>query len=89
MFTADAIIDAVQTSKKTFINTFVTNETTKDTLVKFVDAQAEYTRKAAKVGLDTVTALTSEAVKQAEGFAKFDWVKATQSVLDTFKTKTK
>lgn len=89
MFTADAIIDAVQTGKKTFINTFVTNEATKETLVKFVDAQAEYTRKATKVGLDTVTALTSEAVKQAQEATKFDFNKAYASIADAFKTAKK
>lgn len=75
MFTADALIDTVQTGKKTFVNTFVQNETVKKTLVEFIDAQAEYTKKAAKVGLDTVTNLTSEAVKSFQDAAKFDYVK--------------
>jgi hypothetical protein len=76
MFTADAIIDAVQTGKKTIVNTFVTNETAKESMIKFIDAQADYTKRAAKVGMDTVTTLTSEAVKQVEAVAKFDYVKA-------------
>jgi len=38
MFTADAIIDTVQTGKKTFVNTFVTNEATKEAMIKFIDA---------------------------------------------------
>jgi hypothetical protein len=88
MFTADAIIDAVQTGKKTFVNTFVTNETAKTAMVNFIDAQAEYTKKAAKVGMDTATTLTSEMVKQAEAVAKFDYVKATKDVLDAFTPKT-
>ena len=45
MFTADAIIDTVQTGKKTFVNTFVTNETAKESMIKFIDAQADYTKK--------------------------------------------
>jgi hypothetical protein len=88
MFTADAIIDAVQTGKKTFVNTFVTNETAKESMIKFIDAQADYTKKAAKVGMDTAATLTSEAVKQVEAVAKFDYVKATKDVLDTFTPKT-
>jgi len=88
MFTADAIIDTVQTGKKTFVNTFVTNETAKESMIKFIDAQADYTKKAAKVGMDTATTLTSEAVKQVEAVAKFDYVKATKDVLDTFTPKT-
>ena len=89
MFTADAIIDSVQTGKKTLVNTFVTNETIKESMIKFIDTQSDYTKKAAKVGLDTFTTVTSEAMKQAEAFAKFDWIKATQSTLDAIKPKTK
>lgn len=88
MFTADAIIDTVQTGKKTFVNTFVTNETVKEAMVKFIDAQADYTKKAAKVGMDTATTLTSEAVKQVEAMAKFDYVKATQDFLEAFQPAT-
>ena len=88
MFTADAIIDTVQTGKKTFVNTFVTNETVKESMIKFIDAQADYTKKAAKVGLDTVTTLTSEAVKQAEAVVKYDYVKAGQDFFKAFQPAT-
>ena len=85
MFTADAIIDSVQTGKKTFVNTFVTNDTIKDSMIKFIDSQAEYTKKAAKVGMDTFTTLSSEAVKQVQEASKFDFTKA----YETFTTATK
>jgi hypothetical protein len=88
MFTTDAIIDSVQTGKKTFVNTFVTNEATKEAMIKFIDAQADYTKKAAKVGTDTVTTLASEAVKVAQEAAKFDWFKATQDMFAAFTPKT-
>ena len=88
MFTADAIIDTVQTGKKTFVNTFVSNEAVKESMVKFIDAQAEYTKKAAKVGMDTFTTLSSEAVKQAEAAAKFDYVKAGQEFFKSFQPTT-
>jgi hypothetical protein len=88
MFTADAIIDTVQTGKKTFVNTFVTNETAKESMIKFIDAQADYTKKAAKVGTDTATTLTSELVKQVEAVAKFDYVKAGQDFLKAFQPAT-
>ena len=88
MFTADAIIDTVQTGKKTFVNTFVTNETVKESMIKFIDAQADYTKQAAKVGLDTVTTLTSEAVKQAEAVVKYDYVKAGQDFFKAFQPAT-
>jgi len=88
MFTADAIIDTVQTGKKTFVNTFVTNESAKDAMIKFIDAQADYTKRASKVGLDTATTLISELVKQVEAAAKFDYVKAGQEFFKAFQPTT-
>jgi hypothetical protein len=88
MFTADAIIDTVQTGKKTIVNTFVTNETVKDSMIKFIDAQADYTKKAAKVGQDTVTTLTSEAVKAVQEAAKFDYFKASEDFFKALKPAT-
>ena len=88
MFTADAIIDTVQTGKKTIVNTFVTNEAVKESMIKFIDAQADYTKKAAKVGLDTFTTLSSEAIKQVEAAAKFDYVKAGQEFFKPFQPVT-
>ena len=88
MFTADAIIDTVQTGKKTFVNTFVTNEAVKESMIKFIDAQADYTKRAAKVGLDTATTLTSEAVKQVEAVVKYDYVKAGQEFFKAFQPAT-
>ena len=85
MFTADTLIDTVQTGKKTLLNTYVQNEAVKESLVKFIDAQSDYTKKAAKVTLDTMTALSSEATKQMQEAVKFDWAKATQTWVDSFK----
>ena len=88
MFTADAIIDTVQTGKKTIVNTFVTNEAVKESMIKFIDAQADYTKKAAKVGQDTFTTLSSETIKQVEAAAKFDYVKAGQEFFKPFQPTT-
>ena len=88
MFTTDAIIDTVQTGKKTFVNTFVTNESVKDAMIKFIDAQADYTKKASKVGIDTATTLTSEAMKQVQEVVKFDYVKAGQEFFKAFQPAT-
>lgn len=87
MFTADAIIDTVQTGKKTFINTFVTNEATKTALVKFVDQQAEATKKMAKVSMDTFTSLSSEAMKQVQEATKYDFNKAYTEMAEKFAFK--
>ena len=88
MFTVDALIDTVQTGKKTFVNTFVTNEAVKESMIKFIDAQADYTKKASKVGLDTATTLTSEAMKQVQEVVKFDYVKAGQEFFKAFQPAT-
>lgn len=88
MFTTDATVDAVQTAKKTLVNTFVTNDAVKESMVKFIDAQADYTKKAAKVGMDTFTTLSSEAVKQVEAATKFDYVKAGQEFFKAFQPAT-
>ena len=88
MFTADAIIDTVQTGKKTFVNTFVQNEQIKDSLIKFIDTQSDYTKKAAKVGLDTFTTVASETVKAVQEAAKFDYVKFGEGIMDAYTTQT-
>ena len=88
MFTADALIDTVQTGKKTFVNTFVTNEAVKESMIKFIDPQADYTKRASKVGLDTATTLTSEAMKQVQEVVKFDYVKAGQEFFKAFQPAT-
>ena len=88
MFTADAIIDTVQTGKKTIVNTFVTNEAVKESMIKFIDAQADYTKRASKVGMDTATTLTSEAMKQVQEVVKFDYVKAGQEFFKAFQPAT-
>jgi spore coat polysaccharide biosynthesis protein SpsF (cytidylyltransferase family) len=91
MFTFDAAIDAVQNSKKTFVNTFVQHEAIANALNSFVDAQAEYTKKAAKVGLDTATVLTQESIKAAQAAyktaqdtAKYEYAKFSDAFTKAF-----
>ena len=88
MFTADAFIDTVQTGKKTWVNTFVTNEATKDAMIKFIDSQAEYTTKAAKVGMDTFTSVASESLKAAQEATKFDYVKFGEGIMKAYTAQT-
>lgn len=84
MFTADAIIDTVQTGKKTFVNTFVQNETAKDAMIKFIEAQAEYTKNAAKIGMDTFAVLTTEMVKASQNAMKFDYNKFGEGIMKAY-----
>ena len=88
MFTADAFIDTVQTSKKTWVNTFVSNETVKDAMINFIDAQADYTKKAAKVTTDAVTTIASETVKAVKEAGKFDYVKFGEGIMKAYTAQT-
>lgn len=89
MFTFDHAIDAVQTAKKTFVSTFVTNQTIADSLTGFVDAQTEYTKKALKAGTEAATTLTSEAVKVAQEMGKFDYSKFGEGIMKAYNSTAK
>ena len=86
MFTLDATIDAVQNGKKQFVKTFVQNEKVADAMNTFIDEQAAYTKKAAKVGTDTLTTLTSEFVKTAQEAMKFDYTKFGEGVMKAYQS---
>ena len=87
MFTLDTTIDAVQTGKKNFVTSFVTNETVKDAMISFIDAQTEYTKKAVKAGTDLFATVTKETVSAAQNVSKFDYAKFNESVAKAFKAK--
>jgi hypothetical protein len=89
MFTIDATIDAVQNGKKQFVKTFVQNEAAATAMNEFIEAQAEYTKKAAKVGVDTFTTLSSEAVKTVQNAAKFDYTKFGEGIMKAYSATTK
>ena len=59
MFTHNQIIDSIQSGKKQFVNTFVTDSTFKAELNKLIDAQAQ----AAKVSVDASLAIAQAFVK--------------------------
>jgi hypothetical protein len=89
MFTIDATIDAVQNGKKQFVKTFVQNEAAATAMNEFIEAQAEYTKKAAKVGVDTFTTLSTEAVKTMQNAAKFDYTKFGEGIMKAYSATTK
>jgi hypothetical protein len=70
-------------------NTFVTNETVKDSMIKFIDAQADYTKKATKVGMDTFTTLTTEMVKASQDAMKFDYTKFGDGIMKAYSNTSK
>jgi hypothetical protein len=88
MFTLDATIDAVQGAKKQFVKTFVQNEKIAEAMNTFIDEQAAYTKKAAKVGTDTVTTLTTEMVKTGQEAMKFDYTKFGEGIMKAYTATT-
>jgi hypothetical protein len=89
MFTVDSTVDTVQGAKKQFVKTFVQNETAATAMNEFIDAQAEYTKKAAKVGIDTFTTLASETTKAMQNAMKFDYAKFGEGVMKAYQATTK
>lgn len=89
MFTVDSTVDTVQGAKKQFVKTFVQNETAAAAMNEFIDAQAEYTKKAAKVGIDTFTTLASETTKAMQNAMKFDYAKFGEGIMKAYQTTTK
>jgi len=61
MFTPDTIIDSVQSAKKQFVETFVTNESFKKELIKLVDAQTEFAKGQVKTTLSIAEAFVKNA----------------------------
>jgi hypothetical protein len=88
MFALDTTIDAVQTAKKTFVNTaFANHEAVAKALNEFVDAQTAYTKSAVKAGTDAATKLSSEAVKLGQEAMKFDFAKVAENFSKAFTVK--
>ena len=89
MFSYDATIDAVQTGKKQFVKTFVTDEKIADALNQFIDNQTEYTKKAVKATLDAGTTVVQETIKHAQEAAKFDYTKFGEGIMKAYTAQTK
>jgi hypothetical protein len=76
MFALDSTIDTIQSGKKMWVNTFVTNKAIAAAMNDFVDAQTEYTKKAVKTGTETATTFSNEITKTLQEIGKFDYTKA-------------
>jgi hypothetical protein len=89
MFTLDTVVDAVQTGKKTWVKTFITNDHIADALNSFIDNQSEYTKKALKATTDAATVVTSESVKAMQETAKFDYSKFGEGIMKAYNATSK
>ncbi len=83
MFFTETIIDSIQNAKKNAVNSLVTNETIKNSMLKFVDNQTAYTKEAAKNFSSLATTMSlqlfSETSKTVSEMTKFDWFKPVAS----------
>ena len=61
MFIHNQIIDAIQTSKKTFVTALPVDAKFKDELTKLIDAQAAAAKTSVEASLAIVTAFTKNA----------------------------
>ena len=84
MFTTDAVIDAVQNSKKTWVRTFVPNEHIAEAMNHFIDSQSDYTKKAYRATSDAATEIVQETVKAYQNAAKFDYVKFGEGIMKAY-----
>lgn len=71
MFAYNTFIDAVQNSKKFFVNTFVTDEKVRKPLNAFVDAQTAFTKQIVKSNEEVAAYINEEATNvYKKGLAK-------------------
>jgi len=68
MFIHNQIIDAVQTGKKQFVNTFVQDAKFKAELIKLIDAQAAATKTSAEASLAIAQAFTKQTTDTFKAF---------------------
>ena len=61
---ANTAIDAVQSGKKEFVNTFIKHEGLAQILNSFVDAQTAYTKSAVETGITTAAKLGKLAISK-------------------------
>lgn len=81
MFTFDPVIDAMQSGKKSFISTFITNEKIAKVMNEFVDSQTVYTKEAFKATTTMLTDVLSETTKGMQDLTKFDYVKFGEGIM--------
>ena len=89
MFAIDTTIDTIQTGKKSFVNTFVTNESVKDAMINFIDAQTAYTKQATKATTDMITTVAKESITAVQKASKFDYNKFGEGIMKAYTATTK
>lgn len=84
MLFSDTVIDMVQSGKKSWVNTFVTNEQIADAMNTFIDTQTDYTKQTLKATTEASTKLTQETVKAFTNLTKFDYSKFGEGIMKAY-----
>ena len=84
MFTPDNFVDTIQSAKKTWIKTFITNDHIAESMNHFVDSQSDYTKKALKATTEAAQEIASETVKAVQTAAKFDYTKFGEGIMKAY-----
>jgi hypothetical protein len=64
MFATNAFIDSIQTYKKFYVSSFVTDEKIKKSLNSFVDAQTAFTKQVVKTFEEVSSQVYDETMKK-------------------------
>jgi hypothetical protein len=80
----DTVIDSIQSGKKQFVKTFVTNDKMADSLNSFIDNQTDYTKAAVKEYTTVSTAIMQEMVKVLHEQTKFDYTKFGEGIMKAY-----
>ena len=75
MFTPEAFIDSIQSGKKQFVNTFVTDKKFQAELHKLIDAQAEATKISVKASTAIAQAFVTQATNTVKQFVPTAYTK--------------
>ena len=84
MLFSDTVIDMVQSGKKSWVNTFVTNEQIADAMNTFIDTQTDYTKQTLQANTEASTKLAQETVKAFTNLTKFDYSKFGEGIMKAY-----
>jgi len=84
MIATDFVIDQVQGVKKAAVKMYVTDKDMSDVMNSFIDAQTEYTKKAAHETMKLYSELTTATIKTLQNTSKFDYFKFGEGIMKAY-----
>lgn len=84
MIGTDFVIDQIQGAKKAAVKMYVTDKEMSDVMNNFIDAQTEYTKKAASETMTLYSELTAVTIKTLQNASKFDYFKFGEGIMKAY-----